>query len=139
MQTREEINKVRNIRRQKRKEEGNCLDCGKPSFRWHLCEKHYHKKIARHYRLRYKVKFEDLLELFIKQNGKCAISGVEITIGCDASVDHIVPKVAGGKNELSNYQWVHKKVNLYKRCHNQEEFISWCKIIANYNTTQSAG
>ena len=46
------------------------------------------------------------------------------------SVDRLDPKVGYTKD---NIQWVHKKVNTMKWNIGQDQFIEWCKIIANNN------
>lgn len=74
---------------------------------------------------------EEAWDLYIKQNKKCALSGIDISIGWGplncASIDRI-------DNEkgytLDNIQWVHKHVNFMKRTYTQEYFIEMCKLIA---------
>lgn len=76
-----------------------------------------------------------LWELFQKQNGKCALSGVKIKLDviCEnkkdrtASVDRIDPSKGYTKD---NVQWVHKTVNYMKMDLVEEEFIEMCKLIA---------
>lgn len=80
--------------------------------------------------------------LFLKQDRKCALSGVPIkfiTIGRNnkqklkeqtASLDRI--DSSKGYTE-DNVQWVHKDVNRMKNVFNQNYFISVCKAIANNN------
>ena len=54
---------------------------------------------------------EDLLNLLENQNYKCAITGDNLELGVNASLDHIVEKCNGGSCELDNLQWVTKKAN----------------------------
>lgn len=72
-------------------------------------------------------------DLFLKQNRKCALSGVEISFGergkTTASVDRIDPSsgyIPG------NIQWVHKDVNAMKFDLQQNEFLDFVKKIYAY-------
>lgn len=77
-------------------------------------------------------------DLFVKQDGKCAISGLELRFNKSgenkntrtASLDRINSEK--GYTE-DNVQWVHKKVNTMKMDMEQKEFIEFCEKIANYN------
>ncbi len=86
------------------------------------------------------LKIEDVWELFLKQNKKCAISGVEINFdtkirgNTTASLDRIDSEkgyVAG------NVQWVHKDVNQMKSNRNEIEFLKWIDTIHNYKNSTS--
>lgn len=74
-------------------------------------------------------------ELFLKQKGKCAYSGVELkfkeltesSIAQTASLD----RKDNSKGYLkSNVQWVHKTVNKMKSTLPHKEFVKFCKLIA---------
>jgi hypothetical protein len=77
--------------------------------------------------------------LFDKQNGKCAISGIGISLpentkefregDCTASLDRIDSKKG---YIIGNVQWVHKRVNFMKQDMNENDFIEFCHIISNY-------
>lgn len=77
-------------------------------------------------------------DLLIKQNFKCALSGVPIKLSIKyndkiittASLDRIDSK----KGYIEgNVQWVHKKVNYMKHIMSNEELINWCHLISNLN------
>lgn len=77
-------------------------------------------------------------DLYKKQNGHCALSGVKLHFGegknykgKTASLDRISSKV--GYKE-GNCQWVHKTVNKMKNTLEDEDFIEWCSKIAKHNT-----
>ena len=79
---------------------------------------------------------EYVLELYHKQGGRCAISGVQLTWktshrgSCTASLD----RIDNSKGYLKgNVQWVHKHINYMKRTHSQEYFIELCKLVARNN------
>jgi hypothetical protein len=79
---------------------------------------------------------EYLWQLYQKQNGKCALSGLNIPFGKstkdsnDASLDRIDSSV--GYIE-GNIQWVHKDINKMKMELKQNRFIELCKLISNKN------
>lgn len=78
------------------------------------------------------ITMEEAWQLFLKQNRRCALSGVEISFpktnasNGTASLDRI--DSAKGY-ELGNVQWVHKTVNLMKNKLAQDEFIEFCACI----------
>jgi len=76
-------------------------------------------------------------DLFIKQNRKCALSGVDIYPPCSssdtnytASLDRIDSSIGYIKG---NVQWVHRIVNFMKNNLNEDVFIDFCSVIAEYN------
>jgi len=82
----------------------------------------------------YNLTAQYLWNLYIKQQGKCALSKMDIEIiyvkksQCDktASLD----RIDSSKGYVEgNVQWVHKDVNRMKNSFNQEYFISICKQI----------
>lgn len=96
-----------------------------------------------YYRIKYramnkKIDFDLTLEyideLFIKQDGKCALSGEILTYNneyskCTASLDRIDSNIGYINN---NVQWLHKRVNKMKQDMSDQELIKWCKRISNY-------
>jgi hypothetical protein len=80
----------------------------------------------------------DMLEVLEKQNYKCALSGLDLTckleVGVDfptnASIDRIE---AGGPYIKENIQFVCKSLNFFRKNTTVDEFIWWCKQVANYN------
>lgn len=95
------------------------------------------KRGAQIRKLEFSITIEDIWEKFVRQNGKCAISGLELhfptrttTHDGTASLDRIDSSLGYIKN---NVQWVHKDINFMKQAYNQNEFIQMCKIIAKYN------
>ena len=81
---------------------------------------------------------EDLYNKFLEQKKICAISGISIKFKVNhkdeqtASLDRID---SGKPYTIDNIQWVHKKVNTMKWNIPQDEFIEWCKIITNNQST----
>ena len=73
-------------------------------------------------------------ELYLKQNRKCAISGIEITFAKSmkdrehqtASLD----RIDNTKGYIEgNVQWVHKKINRLKNDFTMDELLFWCEKI----------
>lgn len=81
------------------------------------------------------VTIEFAWDLFLKQNRKCALSGVDLVISTThhyntASIDRIDSSKG---YEEDNIQWVHKHINFMKRTYSQEYFIEMCKKVAENN------
>lgn len=117
--------------------------------KWHksvgdFSRSHYNeiKQQAKTRKLDFNISQEFLWYLFLKQNKKCKISGLDITlnnklinnridrINISASVDRIDSSLGYTEN---NVQWVHKYVNIMKGALSDETFISMCNIISKYN------
>lgn len=82
------------------------------------------------------ITIEEAWQLFLKQERKCKLSGVELTFGGargrgkTASLDRIDSQIG---YTYSNCQWVHKDVNRMKQHFDEVKFIELCKTIASYN------
>jgi hypothetical protein len=76
-----------------------------------------------------------LWELYLVQNGKCAISGLDI-IFPNASLTRNTGTCSIDRIDSSigyidgNIQWVHKDINKMKMDFNQDVFINYCRIIS---------
>ena len=85
-------------------------------------------------------------DLFLKQNRKCALSGIELTFPKNnnneekkkstASLDRIDSKKGYIKD---NVQWVHKDVNRMKNIYSQDYFVKMCKAISSNINNSGAG
>lgn len=80
------------------------------------------------------VTIEDIWNQYEKQNGKCALTGLDLKFRTKskssdgtASLDRIDSKIG---YEVDNIQWVHKDVNFMKMKYSQDYFIHICKLIA---------
>lgn len=79
------------------------------------------------------ISIKDAWNLFLFQDRKCALTGLELTFptktanGGTASLDRIDSSKG---YELGNIQWVHKQINLMKNKFSQDEFIRFCKLVA---------
>ena len=91
-------------------------------------------------KLPFEITIQDAWNKYIKQEGKCALTGLDIVFEPNsthsnsqdgrvlrtASLDRI--KSDEGYT-LDNIQWVHKDVNRMKNKFDQEHFITICKLI----------
>ncbi len=83
------------------------------------------------------ISIEYAWELFIKQQRRCALSGLEIyfkntlnNIKATASLD----RINSNKGYIEgNVQWVHKDINQMKMDLPEDKFINYCKLISNNN------
>ena len=91
--------------------------------------------IRQHARLRnisFDIKVEDIWNLYVSQNKKCALSGVEISFDkkrgkTTASLD----RIDSSKGYTpGNVQWVHKEVNRIKTDMPLGDFLKWVELIA---------
>lgn len=68
---------------------------------------------------------DDLVALWRKQEGKCAILGVLLIPGETATLDHIVPVNRGGDGSLANVRFIHAAINRLKSAFTDPELKSF--------------
>lgn len=90
----------------------------------------------------FSITIEDIDNLYIKQNGKCALTGIDITFNTckklgtakivrgNASVDR---KDSTKGYTVENIQLVDKDVNFAKQAKSDEDFIKMCELVVNFN------
>ena len=106
---------------------GLCIKCGKLSHTLNskTCGNCFCRNVSKFHFNTYS-HTDDLMNLLVKQDHKCPYTGRKLTLGENCTLDHIVPKSRGGKNELSNLQWVyyldHININTIKWTMTDEEF-----------------
>jgi hypothetical protein len=81
------------------------------------------------------ITIEDLNDLWIKQNGLCALSGLPLKLGSKklgktASVDRKDSSIGYTKE---NIQFVHKDINRMKNKYQEEYFIEMCNRVHAHN------
>lgn len=125
-------------RRQDRIVQGCCATCGKqPSVQnVKQCTTCILKELA-HYLWKDRARWKDLENLYEKQNGMCPYFGKKLTIGIDASIDHITPSSKGGTSDISNLQWAHKRANWMKGDQSEDKFLKECVEITAYRIKES--
>lgn len=119
-------------RRRDRISKGLCCHCGSLAVagkKWLVCETCWFKRVAaahtgttRH--------GPALKELWDRQGGRCAYTGTQLAIGVNAALDHVWPRSRGGRGSLDNLQWVCKPVNLMKNDCTHDEFLRFCRLVA---------
>lgn len=99
--------------------------CGEISAKyWFNLRRH---AIAR--QLEIPITIQNAWDLFLAQDRRCALSGVELAFGVGqqtASLDRIDPSRG---YVLGNLQWVHKTINFMKRDLTQDQFVQWCERV----------
>jgi hypothetical protein len=144
---------VHQLKKYKLNDAGGCISCsrkrntptGNKNVLWKGYEEipmsyiHNIRNSAIRRGLTWQVTEEYIWNLFVEQNRRCKISGVDLKFSSTinardgtASLDRIDRHCGYVEGNL---QWLHKKVNEMKWDMSDEEFISWCNIISQYNNT----
>lgn len=84
--------------------------------------------------LEFNVSIEFLWDLYIKQNKKCALSGVDIKLerkfGHGKKQTASLDRIDNHKGYTEdNVQWVHKDINLFKRGYDEKILYDYCEKI----------
>jgi hypothetical protein len=94
------------------------------------------EKNAQKRNLEFKLTKEFIWNLFIKQDKKCALTGLELSFSSKhhssdgvASLDRIDSSKG---YTINNVQWVHKDINKMKLTHSDQDFIKYCRLVANH-------
>lgn len=115
---------------------GDVISCGCSKFKFHsLC---FPKSIGRWWKVMVngarkrgidiQVTKQECLDLLEKQDYKCKLSGITISIELGtASIDRIDSSVS---YVLSNVQWVYRKINYMKNSLPENEFIYLCSLVS---------
>ena len=74
------------------------------------------------------ISIEDAWLKFLKQNGKCALTGLSLNEK-NFSLDRIDSRE---HYTIDNVQWLHKDVNHMKWDLSEKELRKWCKLICAY-------
>ena len=88
------------------------------------------------------ITYDYILDIFLKQNKKCALSGLPIkfwiksknSIDGTASLDRIDSTKGYVKD---NVQWIHKDINYMKMDIEQQKFLEYCNIISQFNKNEN--
>lgn len=115
---------------------------GKFSKKWMGCGEisaHYWREIVNraerhHSYLEFDIDLEYIWELFLKQDGRCALTGLKLkfkkkTNGKDGTAS--LDRIDSSKGYIKgNVQWIHKHVNKIKLNFNENYFIAFCNLIS---------
>jgi hypothetical protein len=82
-----------------------------------------------------KISIKDAWDKFVEQNGKCALTGIELIMLTDASkaaqTTASLDRIDSSKGYTKdNIQWVHKRVNFMKSNMTSNELIFWANKIS---------
>lgn len=116
------------VARSKRIACARCAYCVAPSEVGIVCRRHWFDKMGR-YATGEKGGGPMLERLWLAQGGRCAYTGLQLTPGQDASVDHKTPLARGGARTEENLQWVSVAVNRIKVNLTHDEFVGLCKVV----------
>lgn len=84
----------------------------------------------------FNINVEYIWKLFLKQNRKCALTGMEIHFADTCREDKYdvtasLDRIDNTKGYIeNNVQWLHKDINLMKQKFTQEKFIQYCNMIS---------
>lgn len=74
---------------------------------------------------------EQVNELYVAQDGLCALSGLPIWFGYKKEKNASLDRIDSSKAyTIDNVQWVHKNINRMKWDYTQSEFITYCGLVA---------
>lgn len=117
---------------------GRCRQCGSADVvtpeanKKQMCLTCWFKQAAAN-NLGSTTRWQDIADKWYAQGGICPYTGRRLTLGLDASLDHIVPKSVGGTNDTDNLQWVHLSVNRAKSALSEAEFL---QLVADIYATR---
>ena len=91
---------------------------------------------ARRRELDFELKIEDAWELFVRQDRKCAITGLELELAKN-NTDHrtgnytaSIDRIDNSRGyTIDNVQWVHKRVNVMRGNMSMDEFVTLCSAV----------
>lgn len=119
---------------------GLCVGCGKlPLENNKLCEICYLKKVATK-RIGSSNRWKEIKEIYGCQNGVCPYTGIFMTLGKNADLDHIIPVNKGGSNERDNLQWVYHPINIMKWDNLEKDFLNLVQLVYEHrlNTVEAS-
>lgn len=102
----------------------------------------YLRRKAKERDLSFEVTADQLWDLFNKQQGLCALSGIPITLTTVVNKQHNLDKTLMSASldridnskayTIDNVQWIHKTLNAMRRQYSVKEYVHWCTLVANY-------
>lgn len=94
--------------------------------------------------LEFSISIEDAWELFLKQEGRCALTGLPIST-INGYKDHFKLRNAASLDRIDsskgytkdNIQWLHKDINMMKYMFSTEYFVELCECVVNKQRSTS--
>ncbi len=74
------------------------------------------------------ITFDDIVDKFHQQQGRCAVTGLEISADVTGSVDR---RDSSKGYTVDNIQWVHKDINRMKSDFTEDYFKELCRLVLN--------
>lgn len=99
----------------------------------------YIRRCAERKKLEWSISIEEIWNLFLKQDRKCALSGEELIFPktnkeLHSSRTASLDRIDSDKGYIiNNLQWIHKDLNMMKKNYRDSNFINWCYKITDYN------
>jgi len=82
------------------------------------------------------VTIEEAWDIYVKQNGKCALTGITLKFrkGENRIQTASLDRIDSSKHyTIDNIQWVHKEINRMKGCLPEDKFLEFCKNVVTWN------
>lgn len=109
---------------------GQCVFCKEAACAGAFCLHHWFKNIGSAYKLNKKNGGIELLkQVWDEQQGRCAVTGLALIPGHNASLDHIVPVSKGGVTSRGNLRWVLFEINRAKADMSHDQFVELCAAV----------
>ena len=127
---------------ERRLSQGLCKFCGlnTPAIKSESCISCFLTRMSKRYFSDINQGKQILLEIFEEQNGRCPYTNIALSLGVNATLDHIIASSNGGKTEKNNLQWVYYgndfDVNMMKRNMSEENFIKAINTIYRHKEQQ---
>lgn len=93
---------------------------------------------AKFRKLEFKITIQDIWKLYLSQNRKCALTGLDIefakTRKSMSSTTASLDRIDSSKGyTLDNIHWVHKEINFMKQEYSLDHFIKLCELVVKHN------
>jgi hypothetical protein len=94
------------------------------------------KKDAELRKIKFEIQIKDAWELFLKQKGKCALSGLKLDFNEKPRMRTASPdRIDSSKGYvMGNVQWVYKDVNMMKNDFDQDYFLKMCGLVSQHRS-----
>lgn len=128
--------------REGRKSQGRCVNCPNPRLQGRdgllrTCLGCWYKELVRR-AVGPQAQVSDLVAKLEAQSYRCVLTGVALTPGINASLDHAIPRSRGGSNALSNLRWTSLVANKMKSDFLDSELLEICQQVINTHAERRA-
>lgn len=103
------------------------------------------KRNAKNRGLEFDIERDWAYNLFLEQDRRCGLTGVEIGFA-DCASDHKQGGTTASPDRIDsskgyvegNVRWVHKTINSMRSTMNDNEFVGWCRLVVENNALHSS-